>query len=786
MGDSGLPQKTTAFAAAAAALVTSFFALMIFAAVVILQYGVRSVDFGWQGQRLGDDWYVGAIATEGPAQGILAVGDRVVGINGEAVSGLPTLVNPLNTLAGSDLYAVEISRSGQAMRVWLRPLTRTGSSFFRERLPLLGASVLFFIAGLSMLLNWNSASARLGFLASMFAALRMGAWAILPLSAFFDQSQYHTFFLFWLPAGLAPALAFHSLLMLSKPAQHWQALGGVIYSLWGVSVVPLLLAKGAIPAPVPDGFAVIYIDRVEYVGGWPVIYLLGPIYLSIAAIASTAWVVNLYRGLPEGDGRSRLAWLIGAGFVFGIPAVGAEICRWLGMDSNAIRWTWAGALMALTYGYVIGADRLMSPAMTIRWALSTVLPERLFQTLDRMFFPESFAREASLRGMIEDIRSCRSQDLLPEVTTKGLQAAFGMVDVRINREAPPEEMIEVGPRPDGGENTRREEKLIQKSLVTFAESVERLSQALPPPSLNQAMNLLRECPECGTCFDSDVVRCPRDGKVPVVTLPVDRIVDSKYRLERLIGRGGMGAVYAGRDLRLDRKIAIKVLLSELFGQEVALRRFEREAQTVARLNHLNIIQVHDYGPIGAMGAYLVMEYCEGRTWRDELRASTVLRAPAITALVAQLLDGVAAAHEAGVIHRDLKPENILLVDRGDGTTLVKILDFGLAKMQLLDFSRDDRLSIGVNMIGTVGYVPPEQLTGGRVDPRSDVYAIGRILIETLSGSLPEPGTAAGVEGPLSAILCRCTAIDREQRFNSVAELRTALLPALANSQVCAW
>ena len=132
----------------------------------------------------------------------------------------------------------------------------------------------------------------------------------------------------------------------------------------------------------------------------------------------------------------------------------------------------------------------------------------------------------------------------------------------------------------------------------------------------QQINLLRECPSCGTCFDSGATNCAKCGSELTLTLPVERTIDGKYRLEQLLGKGGMGAVYHATDLRLDRKVAVKIITGKSFGDQAALRRFEREARASAKLNHPNIVSVYDYGQTGAEGAYLVMEFVAGITLRD--------------------------------------------------------------------------------------------------------------------------------------------------------------------------
>jgi eukaryotic-like serine/threonine-protein kinase len=270
----------------------------------------------------------------------------------------------------------------------------------------------------------------------------------------------------------------------------------------------------------------------------------------------------------------------------------------------------------------------------------------------------------------------------------------------------------------------------------------------------------------------------------------------KYRLDRLLGRGGMGAVYEATDLRLGRRVAVKVMTGASFGNADALRRFEREARASARLVHPNIITVFDYGHVGADGAYLVMERLTGTTLRAELQKTGGLLPEAAALVFDEMLDGVAAAHRAGVVHRDLKPENVFLAADGKGGRIVKVLDFGLAKLTLGDGDESRSLTAAGTVMGTLAYMSPEQLKGMRVDERTDVFAIGVMAAEAATGVNPFKGgdtthTVAAIlgkpfrlegEGPLvralDAVLQRCLAKEAAGRFASVAEARAALVPAL--------
>ena len=305
------------------------------------------------------------------------------------------------------------------------------------------------------------------------------------------------------------------------------------------------------------------------------------------------------------------------------------------------------------------------------------------------------------------------------------------------------------------------------------------------------VSLLQECPVCGACFDRGAQTCDRDGSALTLTLPVDRTLDGKYRLDRLIGRGGMGAVYEARDLRLGRQVAVKVMLGGAFGHESALRRFRREAQAVARLNHPNVVALYDFGELDGGGAYLVMERLHGATLRAEMKRAGAFAPGDAADWFEQMLDGLAAAHEQGVVHRDFKPENILGVRRAGAPLSVKILDFGLAKIRPLPAAAPTSKSLSESgvVMGTLAYMAPEQLRGREVNARADVYSAGVILVEMLTRARPFADGAdiradyslpPGVpnDTTLAAVLRRCLAVAPDERFPSAAELRIALIPAL--------
>ncbi|GGV05188.1 serine/threonine protein kinase [Actinomadura cremea] len=210
---------------------------------------------------------------------------------------------------------------------------------------------------------------------------------------------------------------------------------------------------------------------------------------------------------------------------------------------------------------------------------------------------------------------------------------------------------------------------------------------------------------------------------------VGQLLDGRYRIESRIARGGMATVYLARDSRLDRVVAVKVMHAGLAAEEDFVTRFIGEAKAAAALSHPNVVAVYDQGTDGERG-YLVMEYVAGRTLRDELAARGRFGPRAALEITQPVLAALGAAHRAGLVHRDVKPENVLITEDG----LVKVTDFGLARAE----SASKMTRTGV-IIGTVGYLAPEQVQSGSADVRSDVYAAGIMLFELLTGRLPHEG-----------------------------------------------
>lgn len=253
---------------------------------------------------------------------------------------------------------------------------------------------------------------------------------------------------------------------------------------------------------------------------------------------------------------------------------------------------------------------------------------------------------------------------------------------------------------------------------------------------------MMECPRCGRCEEAGAAVCASDGAA-LKPGPTPRVIDNKYRIEQLLGRGGMGAVYRARDMRLDRQVAVKVVRPELLEDNDARRRFRREAQLVARLQHPGIVSIFDFGTLAGGGAFLVMELVRGEDLRRVLHREGRLEPARAVRILAAVCAAIEAAHQEGVLHRDLKPENIVLPG---GDVEAKVLDFGVAKLvedrPATGAAAEDAgeyhatLTMAGTIIGTPAYMAPEQLRAETPGPRTDVFALGVIAYEMLSGELP--------------------------------------------------
>ena len=241
-----------------------------------------------------------------------------------------------------------------------------------------------------------------------------------------------------------------------------------------------------------------------------------------------------------------------------------------------------------------------------------------------------------------------------------------------------------------------------------------------------------ECPRCGTCYDTGTTFCEIDGST-LSLMASARFLAERYRLEKRLGQGSMGKVYRASDVSLDRTVAVKMIRDEFFSDLRTLEQFRRESRVVASFSHPNVVTVHDFGVDSNQRAFLVMELLEGVTLREELSSKRRLTPLRMLELFKPICAGVSAAHARDLVHRDLKPENIFLV-RG-APDLVKITDFGIAKF-VAQVSSDTGATLTGIFVGTLPYMSPEQLRGGSISTRWDLWALSVIAFESLCGVQP--------------------------------------------------
>ncbi len=271
--------------------------------------------------------------------------------------------------------------------------------------------------------------------------------------------------------------------------------------------------------------------------------------------------------------------------------------------------------------------------------------------------------------------------------------------------------------------------------------------------------------------------------IPPEASELDEVIGDRYRIIAMLGHGGMGAVYKARDTRLDRTVAIKILPEELARNPVILSRFEREAKSLAALDHPNIVKIHDYGFTTGGSPFFVMEFVKGDDIQSLRNRGTLDLRTALT-MVSQVCDAIAYAHERKIIHRDIKPANVIVDERGR----TKVADFGLAKLLETDTRPHHQpdLTITGQVMGTPVYMAPEQESGAPVDHRTDIYALGVMLYNLLTGTPPRgawslPSELAPVDARLDQIVLRALQEKPEARYQSAAEFREDIDSVISDS-----
>lgn len=290
-------------------------------------------------------------------------------------------------------------------------------------------------------------------------------------------------------------------------------------------------------------------------------------------------------------------------------------------------------------------------------------------------------------------------------------------------------------------------------------------------------------------------RAPTSSFAQVGNL-LGQVLDGRYRLESILGSGGMGTVYRATHVTIGKTLAVKVLAEEFAGDETFRKRFLREAQAVSQISHHNVVEVSDFGVTPTGSLYLVMEFLEGESLSDVLDREGGLGWARAKPIILQVCRALQSAHEKGILHRDVKPENCMRISRTDNPNFVKVLDFGLAKMLMAEPGLDVSLSAkGGGIMGTPEYMSPERIRGLDLDARTDVYALGVLAYELVTGCVPYSGdhytkvldqqlNAAPVpprkvspnldiSRGVEVVILRALEKSREARFSSAGEMADA-------------
>jgi serine/threonine-protein kinase len=311
-----------------------------------------------------------------------------------------------------------------------------------------------------------------------------------------------------------------------------------------------------------------------------------------------------------------------------------------------------------------------------------------------------------------------------------------------------------------------------------------------------------QCPICGQVLPGSTAICPNDGHVlnPLSTKEMDLLVGSvvagKYEIVSLIGKGGMSVVYKARNLEVNSTVAVKMLKKELISDKELLARFQQEAKAAQSLTHSNIISVHEFGVMPNGQPYLVMDYLKGELLADAIEQNGRLPLKRCLPIFIKACEALAHCHQHNIIHRDIKPGNIMLVETANDTDVVKLFDFGFCKLAKTQGRPAQQLTQTGDVLGTPLYMSPEQSRGKNLDSRSDIYSLGCVMYEAITGKAPLVGsnvletmqkqinerpesiTSARpdlyIPDELTEILFKAMEKEPEKRYQSMAELKRDL------------
>ena len=317
---------------------------------------------------------------------------------------------------------------------------------------------------------------------------------------------------------------------------------------------------------------------------------------------------------------------------------------------------------------------------------------------------------------------------------------------------------------------------------------------------------MKECPSCRRCYPDEINHCPQDGDATAPSLLGEPTLDARYLLERRLGQGGMGVVFQARHIFLKTSHAIKVILPDLVGNDPMLTtRFRQEALAAAAIRHPNIITVTDFGVVRGTMPFLVMEFVRGRSLQDILAKEGAMPPQRAWEYISAIAAGVGAAHRQNIVHRDLKPLNIMVQDDVPIAEGVKILDFGLAKIKSGELLGSFVQAQTSGLMGSPFYMAPEQWSDEEPDARADIYSLGVILYQMLSGEVPFKGTSipsimkkhltlpppsfqsmgVSVPPPIEAVVRHALEKEVEARIDSVPSFLRDLHAALNSAPVVA-
>ncbi|HKY05964.1 MAG TPA: serine/threonine-protein kinase [Blastocatellia bacterium] len=327
---------------------------------------------------------------------------------------------------------------------------------------------------------------------------------------------------------------------------------------------------------------------------------------------------------------------------------------------------------------------------------------------------------------------------------------------------------------------------------------------------------MKRCPQCGQEYKDNARFCPRDGynldmvsseptmagsnpievPEPGQTDPlIGRILAARYRLLQKLGQGGMGAVYKGQHIKMNRMTAIKVLTAQLAEDPQFVARFEREAEMASHIDHPNAVNIYDFGEAEDGLVYIAMEFIEGQPLSSIIEKEGALALDRVVRITYQAADALHAAHNLGIIHRDFKPDNIMVCQKSGRPDWVEVVDFGIAKRAALEPENQGLTQTGF-ILGTPAYMSPEQVAGEPLDVRSDLYSLALVSYEMITGTLPFTGNSVqsvmvnrllqppmsfrqvrpGLNAPpaVEAVIMRALARHARDRYSSTVEFASEL------------